>query len=337
MNVPYSQDYKYTPLLNYQLELWGWLLNHQVELQEYITNPLRIDNYPGCWLSFSLKNPAYIVLNDFADKSYHGINVFEAVMRKYNVSFKRAVGIIYENYVFKNNLILQNKPKIHYKKTGNFVFKLNYKPKSFTLQDKRYWEPMDISSKQLDEDLVVSVKEFTYNTRWNPQTMFYERPFDPCYSYHINDHMKIYRPFMKGIYKWKSNCTERDIPIDHLREDEFLIITKSYKDHRILRNLGYESTWVQSEGTLIPLDLIKLFSKNYKHIIILYDNDKGGRKAAKKIVDYCNNVVGYNQFYQLFYEDELDTAEHYLKDGADYIIETIENGLQEMQLEQMCL
>lgn len=337
MQVSYSTDYKFTGLLDYQLEIWSWLLGHHVELEEYIINPLRIDNHAGCWLSFSLRNPRYIVLNDFADKKFHGINIFEAIMQKYNVPFKRSISIIYEQYIYKNNITLRKKPRLHYKKTSSFVFKLNYKAKNFTKKDKQYWEPMGISSKQLDKDLVVSVKDFTYNTRYNPKTFFYEKPFDPCYSYHVNDHIKIYRPFMSGLHKWKSNCTEKDIPIDHLREDEFLIITKSYKDHRILRNLGYESTWVQSEGALIPLDLIKIFSKNYKHVIILYDNDKGGRKAAKSIVSYCNQVVGYTQFYSLFYEDEFDTAEHFLKDGADYITETIENGLQEMQSKEMCL
>jgi len=55
-----------------------------------------------------------------------------------------------------------------------------------------------------------------------------------------------------------------------------LIITKSLKDVMTLKEMEIESIAPQSELSTIPSAIIKKIQEHYKHIYILYDNDKTG-------------------------------------------------------------
>ena len=107
------------------------------------------------------------------------------------------------------------------------------------------------------------------------------------------DKIKIYQPY-GGKYKWITNCDEDNIGnFDNLpptgRE---LIIQKSYKDHRVLRNLewGLNVIWFQNEGCVPSMDILVNLTQRFEYITIFFDNDEDGMKAAQKLCDIFNMI-----------------------------------------------
>ena len=89
-----------------------------------------------------------------------------------------------------------------------------------------------------------------------------------------------------------------------------MLITKSYKDWRVLKNAGYNTIWLQNEGCKIPFDrLIQL--QQYRTKFILFDNDDAGIKASNNLAEYANGFD--NGYIPIWYDDES------VKDSADVV------------------
>ena len=118
-------------------------------------------------------------------------------------------------------------------------------------------------------------------------------PDNICYAYtdFPDNKKKIYSPYDKKL-KFCGNITAKDIGnINNIPvKGEKLIITKSYKDCRVLRNLGYTSIWNQNEGMIPPLYLLQDLSDRFNDIIIFYDNDNAGINAGIKLKQTFANI-----------------------------------------------
>ena len=102
----------------------------------------------------------------------------------------------------------------------------------------------------------------------------------------------------------------------HLIDVTQLMITKSYKDYRVLRNLGVNVTWFQNEGS-VPNNLKKIIN-GYKDVIIFFDNDYTGLEASEKLVNIIGNKA--REIYlpiPLLEEGIKDASDMYLKKGVD--------------------
>src|SRR4029077_4179226 len=76
-------------------------------------------------------------------------------------------------------------------------------------------------------------------------------------------------------------------------EGELLIITKSYKDHRVLRNVGYNNViWFQNEGCIPDRWILNNLVRRFKRIIVLFDSDYSGTMAAIKLCNILNVIRG---------------------------------------------
>lgn len=315
-----------------QLDLWSWFLGYRVELGEFICNPMRIDSHPNCWLSWGLIKQDFIVLNDFACRTpFHGFTIFDAVMYQYNLTFDKAIQKVYEEFILMNNIQLTDKPDLQPKRRPKFEFKLNYVPwtlngkEVYTKHDKTYWQQYGISSQELKEDNVKSNRRVIFNSKSKPH-QFTALDTIPSYTYLFGEHKKCYQPYHD--LKWLSTCTEEDVGGWNTMTNDNLIITKSYKDWRVLKNSGYNTIWLQNEGCKIPFDkLIKLQDIPTKYI--LFDNDVAGKTASHNLADYCNQFD--NSYIPVYFDDYMpdDSAELVKQFGYHVLEQEILNlGIQ---------
>ena len=139
-----------------QFEVWWWVIGKTCQEFELICNPLRNDKTPGCWLSWGLIKQGKVVLNDFANPKYHGMDIFYAVKEKFNLSsMEEAIDRI--NLQF--SLGLPNNPipelSMHQVKlrttklAGKFKTHVSFNKRRWKKIDAEYWQPYGITRKQL--------------------------------------------------------------------------------------------------------------------------------------------------------------------------------------------
>jgi hypothetical protein len=274
-----------------QLAIWSNILGYPAHLEQKICNPLRLDKHPNCWLSYGTRKQGYIVLNDYARSMFHGFTVFDAVMYKNNCSFNEACSII-ESWVHYGNISPSRQQAIN----REFTFRLLYEPHKhqgrevFLQKDKEYWDQYGISKKNLEQDGVKSVAKAFYNTKRHAYRMQILKPRGVMYAYNFGDRRKLYQPY--GSPKFLSTCKAEDVwGRDSLEGKETIIITKSYKDFRVIKDTSskHDCVGLQSETVYIGWDmLVKL--EQYKRKIILFDNDATGKEQAVRLRDYCNHI-----------------------------------------------
>lgn len=311
-----------------QLDLWSWFLGFRVDIGQPITNPMRVDEHPNCFLSWGISKGQFIVLNDFAVRvPFHGFTVFDAVMYSYGLTFDEACEKIYEEFMVPTRVELREQSVYQKRQVDDFNFILEYIPwtlngkEIYTKHDKDFWSQYEITSNDLREDNVKSNRRIIFNSRKNPHQLI-AMDVVPSYTYLFGDHKKCYQPYADQFNKWKSTCTEEDIGGWSTLTNDDLIITKSYKDWRVLKNSGYNSIWLQNEGCKIPFDkLIKL--QEIKTKFILFDNDIPGKQASKHLAEYANQ---FDDSYIPVWFDE-----HMPKDSAD-IVSTYSSSVLEQEL-----
>jgi hypothetical protein len=270
-----------------QLSVWHKILEQYMNIDDKFCNILRGDRSPGCWLQHGIYKTDRIVLNDFGDKRFHGMDIVQAVMFKHQLSYNQALHWIKEEFKVQVRVydLPPYKPFIQKSRAP-----ISYVPKPFTSKDRDFWKPLGITSKQLFEDEVYSCSYYVLYTA-------YCTPSNLCYVYNFpSGNKKIYQPFSEK--KWINNCTNKDIGQLHLlpKTGDLLVISKSYKDCRILRNLGFNCIWLQNEGILLDTDIANELSERFEHIIFFYDNDSAGIQGGIINMNHCNSVTNTNKF-----------------------------------------
>src|SRR5690606_21693715 len=93
-------------------------------------------------------------------------------------------------------------------------------------------------------------------------------------------------------YKWLGNFKANDIGgVKTLPpKGDKLIITKGYKDYRVLKNYNFNSIWYQSEKIFPSIDVITSIINRFDEVIILFDNDKVGMQYSLKVLDILKVV-----------------------------------------------
>lgn len=321
---PYVNNQQLLKSVN-QLHVWWWILESTPRLYyDKIRNPFRNDSNPGCWLA---EYNGAILLVDYGKKYY---NIISATKEKYKCSNTEACWKIINEFNI-TDIKEYSKPTVISNNKTNTDIKIDIR--EFNSFDKQYWNSYGISIEQLTSDCVFATKAVKLRNRWVKTDKY-------CYSYIINNKVKLYQPFNKK-FKWITNMTNNDIgcldAIDYT--SPILVITKSYKDCRILRNLGYNSIWLQNERCNIPtflLDIIKHFDKVY----ILYDNDTTGLEKAKELADkhgfinisYPKNTL---QYFKPINEELViglkDTADFYIED-KDFLIQYLNTKIWQTEI-----
>ena len=296
-------------------QIFQLVFGFQPKEYDYVSSPFREDDNPGCWFCYSPNN-GKLKFSDFGSQTYikgvrmTSIDCFDAVQ----IYFK--LNNLYETLCFiKDKLIkgkdiesIQHKVFLKKKRTGVLI---DFEPRTFNENDKRHWSKFQITSSQLIEDKVFATKRFkasnTKNGDWNCRT------YDLCYAYteFADGRKKLYRPYQKGSKRFITNCNQNDIGGLHTLEEtgDLLVITKSYKDWRVLRNHGIRNCiWFQNEGQIPDSDVLLPILSRFKRIVVFFDNDTTGILQSKRVANMINSHLfdkATNLYLPEYYSTEL--------------------------------
>lgn len=287
--------------------------------------PYREDNSPKCYFEVGRNGRLHFV--DFADPIRIRKDCFGLIEACYSLSKLDALRYIDQQL----GLGISNGDKIVVTKvtTEPTVYvgdikqkrKIEFAPRPFDSRDRGFWyDRYGITRENLKEDGVFPTSYYRFEARNGK--IYDVRPNDICYTYteFTEQKKKIYRPTGSSEEKWLTNCNQNDIGgvshIDYTKD--YIIITKSYKDYRVLKNEGLNVIWFQNEG-MIPdretLDHYKILL--FKTIYIWFDNDSTGLAASTKVRD---TLASYNSRLMCFcivIPIPL-RKQHNVKDPADF-------------------
>jgi hypothetical protein len=225
----------------------------------------------------------YYKFKDFSSGK-QGDNI-ELVQELFNLTRQQAVVKImndYQEYVNFNGTVKLPEFKVHDK------FKVSdFEMRTWNTLDEKYWLGYKVGSKILQKYNVVPLKFFTMEREETDgviTSFTFSNPY--MYGYFRNDGSlyKIYTPkntekkfikvenYIQGLEQLKYDC-------------KYLLITSSLKDLMTFDKLSIsniESIAPDSENTMISETVIKELKSKYFKIIILFDNDEPGIKAAQK-------------------------------------------------------
>ena len=302
-----------------QEEIFGLFIKQKILLDKLALYkaPYRGDSNPDCYFE---EYNGKLMFVDFADtvKSKDCVSFVGACLKSRDL--KEIRSYITKNLKLGKRDRLKTKPiekesnivevrKVKKDRTISFI------PRKFNGKDKEFWSKYEISSQNLIEDKVIPISVYrSTNRKGEPFTI---GTMDIMYAYtdFDNGKVKIYRPYGNKEEKWFTNCSQHDIGgIDHLPiSGDKLIITKSYKDYRVLKNQGLTTVWFQSEGILPSPTLIQNLGKRFLEIIVFFDNDAPGLKSMKETSSYINSMFpGKARVVYLPLEEQI-------KDPSDYI------------------
>lgn len=269
-------------------EIFSLVFGFEPEEYQRSHSPFRQDNNPDCYFEVD-PNKGKLMFIDFAGDRRHS-DCFDAVRDYYNLpNFYQVLLFIKANLIDgKTRTQLEQKVKVkkNKPKTG-LIFKSRY----FIECDKTFWSKFKIRRAHLIEDKVFPVSKYQLQKDGKGVTI---NSYTPTYAYteFESGNRKLYFPYKKDL-KFLTNCTQNDVGglhnVDHFSDT--LIITKSYKDYRVIYNQGYNVIWFQNEGMIpedeILINIIKI--GKYRKIYVLFDNDDAGVRAVIKVSEYLRS------------------------------------------------
>lgn len=259
---------------------------------QYTTSPFRQDQTAGCW--FERNFDGKLKFKDFGSQIYIrgkkmiNIDCFDAVQIYYGLPN------LYQTLNFIVDKLLKGKSVekkivkrvIAKEKIG---FEIAIEARDFLMQDKYFWEDRyNIKKENLIEDKVFCIQKFATKSA---KGTFITTPKDItyCFTEFKSGHRKIYQPFSEK--RFLTNCKPFDIGGLHkyVKGTDKLVISKSYKDWRVLTNAGINSIWFTSEVTPPSLEILLSYCFNHKEIVIFFDNDETGIFNAKNLAEIINS------------------------------------------------
>ncbi len=306
-----------------QAEIFQLVFGFLPEEGEKYISPFRVDNSPGCF--FSRNDQGRLFFVDFGDFNRTHRDCFVSVREHYGMEHDEVMEFIYSQ--LKLGSIKPDMARINMMMNGSHKPKrdaaISITARKYTILDLKYWEDYGITESNLKEDEVLSVRTYRYFSS-KRQRWFTVMPRGRCFALgDFQGRTKIYSPHAGGNdQKWLSTCTGNDVGGIKLLPDSghLLIITKSYKDCRVLRNLGYNSVWVQSENMFPNRELLYNLTCRFNHVGIFFDNDPAGIHGSQKLRELIDSLATCSTFEISLSSSCKDPAEFYKKKGRDELI-----------------
>ena len=174
---------------------------------------------------------------------------------------------------------------------------VDYEMRHWTNFDQTYWMGYKIGSKMLARYNVIPLSFFTMSKLGlDGVEISYTFKRSYVYGYFRNDG-SLYKIYMPKNTDKKFIKVENYIQgIDQLKYDcKYLLITSSLKDLMAFNKLGIsniEAIAPDSENTMIGEKAIGELKPHYEKIVVLFDNDDPGIKAAQRYKDkYSFNTI----------------------------------------------
>lgn len=246
-----------------------------VNSKKLFTSVLRTDNH--ITVGYYKSRSGILYMHDFATNEH--LDCWNVVMKLFNCSYYQALDIIAKDFglIEGNHQISTFKVIPEIKETESA--KIQVQIKDYTQEELNWWLQFGINKKLLKKYHVYSIQHVFLNG----ELKFTSSPKCPIYGYYFGkdkngeDKFKIYFPF-KQDYRFIGNLTQKILQgYKQLRDSsDLLIINKSMKDTMACRALGFDSISPNSETTFPNEKQIEEFKKRFKHILVIFDNDKPG-------------------------------------------------------------
>ena len=183
------------------------------------------------------------------------------------------------------------------------------------------------------EDLVIPVIKVSIVSSYN-ETFSFE-PSSVCYAYteFEGNRKKLYFPY-SSKRRFISSCNKNDIgSVKHIyTEANQLIITKSYKDCRILRNFNLNSIWFQNEGIFPHNTILSSVLSPFNEIIIFFDNDLAGYTASENLSIRVRELSPSKEVKKVFLPNDSKKVkgpgEAIQKLGMDFLKQFIDHAIR---------
>jgi hypothetical protein len=269
-------------------EIFKWIFNEDINTAYRYISPFRKDESPNCRFQETLDGTLlFIDFGEISGRTHR--TCWRAVMDHYKCSLPIALKLVCNQFGLSNDPIEYKQIKVLESKevsVKTYPTLITWDSKLADKKDKIFWSQFIISLQDLKEDKVDIVKTVHIDSNKGRKSF---TPMSICYAYTFEHHVKIYQPYNNPKYKWITNCNENDIGnINNIPLiGDVLFIMKAYKDHRVLRNIGFGITaviWTHNEGCTPDAKILLDLSQRFKLITIFYDNDQAGRDAAAKLM-----------------------------------------------------
>ena len=263
---------------------------------KYVKSPFRKDNTPGCWFQYNIDGK--LRFTDFGNSSIiNGISMgnidcFDSVQVYFGLgNFYLTLEFIYNHLIKGKGIETANRLEIQVEKNERKAVKLLIEPRMFSSKDAAYWSSYGVSKAQLIEDRVFPISRYhALNTKFGN---FSASCPDLSYAYtdFEEGRKKLYFPQKSGNKRFLTTCNKEDIGgTTSMTCGKQLIITKAYKDYRVLKNEGKNVRWFQNEGMIPSIENLSILVKDFKSVIVFFDNDAQGIKSSKDVSDIINSI-----------------------------------------------
>ena len=254
-----------------------------VNSKKLFLSPLRTDNHITCSIYKSKSGILYI--HDFATNEH--IDCWNLVMRLYNCNYYEALKIIAQDFnLISSDIIKTQVPKIVESLKETKSAKIQVQIKDFTNKELEWWESFGISKKTLKKYHVFSLQHVFLNG----ELKFTSSEQCPIYGYYFGkdknheEKWKIYFP-TRTEFRFLNNTSKKllqgykQLP----KEGDLLVISKSMKDIMAMYEFNISAIAPNSETLFINDKQLEEFKQRFKHILVLYDNDRPGLRNMAQI------------------------------------------------------
>ena len=213
----------------------------------------------------------------------------------------------YQDFLSHNDAPVALEFKFHDK------FKVvDFEMRHWNSQDSKFWTSFSISSTLLAKYNIVPLAYFTMEKKEEDGSITSFK-FNKSYLYgYFREDGELYKIYMpKNLDKKFIKVQNYVQGIDQLTyEAKYLVITSSLKDLMCFNKLGIgnvECIAPDSENTMIGESIMGKLSRHYFKVIVLFDNDEPGIKAAQRYKD----KYGYNYVVLEMSKDLSDSVKDY--------------------------
>jgi len=151
--------------------------------------------------------------------------------------------------------------------------------------EQAYWQQYGVSPRILEIYNILGVDSYQAGGH-SEQT----EKDNPIFAYHAGgDSYKIYRPFAvedQSKFFWIGSKPDNwYFGLEYCKGSERVYIAAGEKDTLTLVCQGVDAFTLNSETAALPDDLAGRLKKQFREVVILYDNDTTGQDNSKKLCD----------------------------------------------------
>lgn len=286
----------------------SYYLRHPID-KKLFCSPIRKDKNPTC--SFYRNKRNELIFHDFGSGQH--LNFIGVVEEMYHISYHQALLQIAKDFnLVKSNVVnirhIDTIPKFENKGPANIRVKI----KEFTEPELKWWKSFGITYKTLKRYHVYSCENVFLND--NLFTTNSKLTFG--YYGGKKNGVELWRIYysQRKEYRFLTNWPSKKIQgFDQLpKYGDILIITKSMKDVMAMYELGLTACSPNSETQFVSDSVLQQLKERFKHIIVMYDNDRAGLLNMAKL-RHLHPELDYFCIPKEYAKDFTDTYKKYGK------------------------